>query len=199
MVKAFLPKKPKNMFSKISKSSKVAGNLKPASLKEVPLQTPNNNDYKQGIKLYYSAIQKPIRVLADTAGGAVGAHFGGMTGAGAGAVLSDKYVTPILEKILKRPLIGVSKLAAPTFDVRFRERSDFRVYMDALNYAGKVSKGGQDDALNSGVEGLFRDLAHYKASMQRFRTRIDKRSRISYARRWGAWTNNSKISSSPAS
>lgn len=137
----------------------------------------NYNHYKPGVKAYYSGIQSAVNKVADTTVNAAAATGGnavaGPVGGLAAYNLSNKYLAPAIEKILQKPLIGVTKLALPTIMYALSKGETSGLF-NALNYATQAAKGAQ--AINKGIESIFKGAGQqsldYLAS-ERDRKRIE--------------------------
>lgn len=130
----------------------------------------NYNNYKDGVNLYYKGLQKIVNKAAsmtvDTAAGILGAKALGPIGGYYSIKAADNLIAPVVEKILKKPLIGLNnKLVLPTVMKALSEGKTLGLF-NALNYATKISKGAQ--AVNKGVESLFKtagnEAVNYVAS-----------------------------------
>lgn len=117
----------------------------------------NYNKFKPGVKAYYSGIKTAVNKVADATvnAGAAGLGFkiGGVPGAIAASRLSNKYAVPIVEKILDRPLIGITKYARPVI-MNALAKGQTSGLFNALNYATKAAKGAK--AINEGIEAVFK-------------------------------------------
>ena len=117
----------------------------------------NYKHYADGVKMYYSGLQKAVNKAADAVldtgvGGAVG-HLFGAAPAAVSVGLSQKYLAPIMEKVLNKPLIGATKLALPTVMYALSKGQTSGLF-NALNYAGQVAKGAK--AVTNSVESVFK-------------------------------------------
>lgn len=121
----------------------------------------NYNHYRDGVNLYNKAHSKIIRTAVNTAAGAGAAALGGddeslkeraLAGAAAG-FLSDKYIVPMVEKVLQKPLLRANKYVAPTMMYAL-EKGQTSGLFNLLNHTNEIARGAK--AVNSGVESVFR-------------------------------------------
>jgi hypothetical protein len=116
----------------------------------------NYKTFKPGVALYYHGLQKAITKAADVtvtgAAAASGYAMAGTPGAALATGLSEKYAVPIVERVLKRPLLGVNKIILPTVMYALGKGQTSGLF-DAINYATKASKGAT--AINKGLEAVF--------------------------------------------
>lgn len=129
----------------------------------------NYKFYKEGVEFYYKGLKGVANATGmsglGTVGGSIGYKVGNLlapgwggisgasTGSAIGAKLADKYMRPFAEKLLNRPLIGMSKLATPVL-MKALSVGQTTGLFEALNYASKCSKGAQ--SANEAVEALFK-------------------------------------------
>lgn len=117
----------------------------------------NYKNYKDGVNLYYNGLQNAVNHVVgnavNSAAGTVGNMVGGVPGAVGAFKASDKYLLPILEKVLDKPLMGANKLLAPAVMNALSKGETSGLY-DLMNYATSVSKGAK--AINNGVESIFK-------------------------------------------
>lgn len=113
----------------------------------------NYKAYKPGVDFYYNGLKNIVGSTAIGLGGAAGEVVNGPVGAIVGAKVADKYLTPVIEKVLNRPLIGMSKLVTPTL-MKALSVGQTSGLLDMLNYASKASKG--DRMCTNAVESLFK-------------------------------------------
>lgn len=116
------------------------------------------NEYKPGIDLYYSGVRKAVNkatdAVVDTAAGVAGAQALGPVGGAMAVGLSQKYIAPVIEKVLNKPLVGVTnKLALPTVMYALSKGQTSGLF-NALNHAAQVSKGAK--AVANGVESILK-------------------------------------------
>lgn len=128
-------------------------------------------DYKKikpGVDLYYkgikAAVDAPTDFIANAAGNAVGLPQG------VGFILSQKYLTPFVEKLVNRPLVGASKLIMPTV-LNALEKGETKGIYNAMNHATSISKGVAK--INHGVESLFKG-----AGMTAIEDATDKQKKV---------------------
>ncbi len=113
----------------------------------------NINPYKDAIKFYYNGLKNISSSVAIGLGATAGETVDGPLGAIIGAKIADKHLTPVVEKVLNKPLIGMSKLVMPTFMKVLSTGQTSGLY-EALDYAAKAAKGAK--AANNAVENLFK-------------------------------------------
>lgn len=131
--------------------------------------------YKPGIDFYYGGLKNLASSTAVGLGGAAGEAVSGPMGAIQGARIADKHLTPIIEKIINRPLIGMSKMTMPVV-MKVLSSGHVDGLLDMLNYSSKVAKGVQ--SANNAIEALFKSgitptIRNYEGDENRIREYID--------------------------
>lgn len=110
--------------------------------------------YRPGINFYNKVLTEIPKSVATGAGDLAVRALGGHTGAEMVLdPIARKFLSPIVEKVLARPLMGMSKLATPVF-MKVLSTGHTKGLLQALDYASKCSKGAE--AINQGVEALFK-------------------------------------------
>lgn len=115
-------------------------------------------DYAPGVKLYYSGLQnvvnKAVDAVTDTAIGGAASHVLGPSAGAMATIMSQKYIAPVVEKLLEKPLIGATnKYVAPSIMYALSKGQTTGLF-NVLNHATQIAKGAK--AINAGVESIFK-------------------------------------------
>jgi hypothetical protein len=97
--------------------------------------------------------EQAIKKGADAIGGTLGGLYDGIGGAAGGAILTDKFIAPLLSKYLSSPLTKLSTNAVSAA-VKVLGEGDTNALYKTLDYVKNIDKGAK--AIDSGIEGLFK-------------------------------------------
>lgn len=114
--------------------------------------------YKPGVDLYYGGMRnvvgKATKGAVDVAAGITGYKAGGAGGALVAGQIANKFIAPTVEKILDKPLIGVTnKVAIPTIMYALSKGQTTGLF-NALNYATAAAKGAK--VIGKGVDAVLK-------------------------------------------
>lgn len=123
-----------------------------------PEALPKYSDVKPGVALYYNGINNAVNKATDKAigltTGAVGSKIGGPMGAIAGYRIGDKYIAPVIEKIMQKPLVGITnKVAIPTIMYALSKGQTSGLF-NAVDHATQAAKGFK--AIGKGVDAVLK-------------------------------------------